>query len=144
MAENLGIVKFHPLHPFNFPDRKKAKARIRNLMEQEGKSFISIDFIFCSDDYLLEINKNFLNHSDLTDIITFNLSENKTDIIGEVYISTDRVKENAELYQTSFLNELYRVMFHGALHLCGYRDKSPKDKEQMTKKEDAYLTTLLS
>lgn len=139
MVNNKGLVKFHLLNSFLLPQRQKLKSFITEMMEKEKKSFISLDYIFCSDKYLLEINKNYLNHDDLTDIITFDLSEARDQIIGEIYISVDRVKENASLFKTSFHKELHRVMFHGALHLCGYKDKSQEQKKEMRKKEEYFL-----
>lgn len=100
---------------------------------------IQLTYIFCSDDYLLEINKGFLKHNTLTDIITFDLSETKDTLTGEIYISAERVKENAVKFATSFDNELHRVIFHGALHLCGYKDKTEMDRKKMRQMEDKCL-----
>lgn len=105
----------------------------------EKKSLAHISYIFCSDDYLLKINQEYLQHDFYTDIITFDLTE-ENGIIGEVYISVDRIKENAKKYSSSFLVESHRVIFHGALHLCNYEDKTKANKLIMTKKEDYYLT----
>ena len=110
------------------------------LLEEKVLNFVII--IFCSDDYLLEMNRRFLNHDFYTDILTFDLSTNHS-VQGEIYISTDRVKENADLHELSFQNELHRIIFHGALHLCGYTDKSKKEKTIMTAKEDKYLNKFL-
>lgn len=98
-----------------------------------------ISFIFCSDKYLLKINKAYLKHNYFTDIITFDYSENKL-ISGDIFISVDRVLANAKTYNVSFNNELLRVMIHGVLHLCGYKDKSPANARQMRLKEDYYLS----
>jgi probable rRNA maturation factor len=111
-------------------------------MAKEKKPFNSIDYIFCSDDYLLGINKTYLGHDDLTDVITFDLSNPKEAIISEVYISVERVKENALLFKTTFVSELHRVMLHGALHLCGFKDKTSKQKKEIREKEDYYLKIL--
>lgn len=97
-----------------------------------------IHFTFCSDQKLLEINLEFLKHNTYTDIITFDYSE-EDKIAGEIFISIDRIKENAEKFTTSFYHELHRVMIHGILHLCGYTDKTPKDKKKMTSAEDECL-----
>lgn len=140
MVKNKGLVRFHLLQSFYFPQRQKLKTFIAQLMAKEKKSFSSLDYIFCSDEYLLGINKTYLNHFDLTDIITFDLSDGSDKIIGEIYISVERVKENASLFKTPFLQELNRVMFHGALHLCGYKDKLPQQKKEMRKKEEYYLS----
>lgn len=101
-----------------------------------------LDFIFCSDNYLLKINKKFLAHDYYTDVISFNLNEEPDKTIGEVYISTERVKENSRAYNVSFEDELVRVIFHGSLHLCGYQDKSNAEYEQMKFLEDQYLLEL--
>lgn len=135
-----GIIRFHLLQPFNLTRRTELKAFINKLFKKEGLRLASLDYIFCSDDYLLKINQDFLKHDYYTDIITFDLTEQDQSISGEIYISIDRVKDNAIQQGTSFKEELHRVVFHGALHLCGYKDKSKKDKLAMTKKEDYYLS----
>ena len=139
MVRNKGLVRFHILEPFAFNEKKKLKAVVTRLMEDEGKSFVSLDYIFCSDEYLLEINQNFLKHDDLTDIITFDLSVDKKEIQGEIYISVERVRDNSHLFKTTFPEELARVVFHGALHLCGYNDKSKKEQSEIRGREDYYL-----
>jgi len=139
MVRNKGLVRFHILEPFAFNEKKKLKAAVAGLMKDEGKSFVSLDYIFCSDEYLLEINQNFLNHDDLTDIITFDLSDNKEKLKGEIYISVERVLDNSLLFNSTFRDELARVVFHGALHLCGYKDKSKKELVEIREKEDYYL-----
>jgi len=126
----------------------------------EGYSVDELNYIFCNDDYLLELNKKYLNHNTLTDIITFDYSENQlsekgnpkklnTDyqtpntehrISGDIFISIERIKENAEKYNTTFDEELHRIMVHGLLHLLGYKDKKPGEKILMRKKEDFYLS----
>ena len=121
--------------------RKKLKGFLNELFKKEKRTLQSINYIFCSDLYLLEINKRFLNHNFYTDTITFNYSEDKGVIIGEVYISSDRVKENAKNLNLTNNEELHRVIFHGALHLCGYKDKSPANKKEMVKAENNYLLT---
>lgn len=121
-------------------DRKKLKLFIKDIIKNEKRSFGYLNIIFCSDDYLLEINKEYLKHNFYTDIITFDLrSTDSKKIEGEVYISTDRVKDNATQFQSSIKEELHRVIFHGVLHLCGYNDKTPDDKNLMTQKENYYL-----
>ena len=98
-----------------------------------------LSFIFCDDDYLLEMNKRYLDHDTFTDIITFDLSESKKSLEGEIYISIPRVKENAKLYKTTYLDELHRVIFHGVLHLCHFKDKKEKDRKIMRENEDYCL-----
>lgn len=139
MMNDSGVVRFHVLEPFSFPDKKRVKEAVALLMFTEGKQFESLDYIFCSDEYLLSINQSYLQHDELTDIITFNLSEHKEVIIGEIYISIERVKDNSLLFNTEFRDEFLRVVFHGALHLCGYKDKSKKDEKEMRGKEDYYI-----
>ena len=111
------------------------------LFENEKRILQRIDYTICSDDFLLEINRTFLHHDYYTDIITFDYSKNNS-IIGEVYISLDRVTENSTNLSTRLGEEISRVIIHGALHLCGYKDKTKKQKEIMRKKEDFYLAHL--
>ncbi|AYD49168.1 rRNA maturation RNase YbeY [Arachidicoccus soli] len=123
---------------FPLSNKKEIKQFIEILFQLEKKPLTRIDYIFCSDEYLLQINKQHLQHDYYTDIITFELSQdNHTQ--AEIYISVERVKENAYNLSTTFKNEILRVLFHGALHLCGYKDKSKKEEELMRKKEEEYL-----
>lgn len=126
------------INPLSITKKKLIKNFIRQIFTNEGKPLSSLDYIFCSDLYLLEINKNFLKHDYFTDIISFDLSEAE-EVVGEVYISVDRVKENGVLHSSSFNEELLRVIFHGALHLCGYKDKKKSEITVMRAKEDYYL-----
>ena len=119
--------------------REQLKQFLSTLFKKEKHPLASLTYIFCSDDELLEINRQFLNHDYYTDIITFNLAPKDTPIEGEIYISIDRVKENAIQLGTSLKEELHRVIFHGALHLCGYKDKSKNDILEMRKAEDKYI-----
>lgn len=96
----------------------------------------SFTYIFCNDAYLLQMNKQYLQHDTLTDIITFDLTEQERSAVGEIYISTERVTENAAKYKVPYIDELHRVIFHGALHLCGFKDKKEADKKIMRQKED--------
>lgn len=112
---------------------------IKRIFKTEGKRVKNLNYIFCSDEYLLQINKNHLKHNFYTDIITFNLSQTPAEMIGEIYISIDRVKDNATQLDVTIKEELHRVIFHGVLHLCGYKDKSPKHKKEMRAAEDRYL-----
>lgn len=125
-------------------DRIRLKTFIKRVFEMEGCVLGGLSYIFCSDSYLLVINQQYLEHDDYTDIITFDLSSSPKEIVGEVYISIDRVKENAHELSVSFNTELHRVIFHGALHLCGYKDKSIKDASVMRFKEDKYLKLYFS
>jgi rRNA maturation RNase YbeY len=128
----------------NFTLKNKTLIRnwIHSAISVEKKAAGIINFIFCSDNYLLKLNKSFLNHNYYTDIITFNYSEIPQTINGDIFISIDRVKENAKLYKNSFPDELNRVMIHGILHLIGYDDTSSAIKKIMTSKEDYYLSLL--
>ena len=120
--------------------RNKLKSFLQKTAQKEGRPISSLNIIFCSDDYLLNINKQFLNHDFYTDIITFDLSESKKGpVTAELYISYDRVKDNARQMKTVTTKELHRVVFHGLLHLLGYKDKSTKDKMLMRKMEDKLL-----
>lgn len=145
-------IHFHS-EDVSFTPRNKTLLRswITASLLKERKQPGEINFIFCSDDYLLEMNQTYLKHDTFTDIITFDYSNElsteelrtpnsklKT-ISGDIFISIDRIKENAEKFNTSFDNELHRVMIHGLLHLAGYKDKSKPDKTLMTQKEDFYL-----
>jgi probable rRNA maturation factor len=135
----MAIQFFFPQHNVSLPNRTALKKSIEELFRKEGKSLASLSYIFCSDEYLLRINKSYLKHNYYTDIITFDMSESPGETIGEIYISTDRVRENAANLGVSIKEELHRVIFHGALHLCGYKDKTVKDAKTMRLAEDKYL-----
>ncbi|MFA6276558.1 MAG: rRNA maturation RNase YbeY [Pedobacter sp.] len=121
----------------------KHKTRVRNWIETtilaEGYQLSELNFILCSDDYLLRINQDYLQHDDYTDVITFDNSEELKMIVGDIFISLDRIKENALNFKSTTLDELCRVMIHGTLHLLGYKDKTKAAKTLMTEKEDFYL-----
>jgi rRNA maturation RNase YbeY len=126
---------------FMLQDKRKLKAWVGQVIEKEKLLPGDIAYIFCSDEALLEMNQQFLDHDTYTDIITFDYRDG--DIInGEIYISIDRVRENAEKFKTTFENELHRVMIHGVLHICGYKDKGKAAAEAMRKKENAALKLL--
>lgn len=120
---------------FNLKDKTKLKLWIKSIVEKEKHSLGALNYIFCSDDELLEINIKHLNHNTFTDIITFDYTEAKK-VNSDIFISIDRVNENSKKFETSFENELHRVMIHGVLHLCGYKDKTKLDAELMRKKEN--------
>ncbi len=124
-------------------NRVALKSFLEKQMKKEGIRIECLQYVFCSDKYLLGINKQFLNHDYYTDIISFDLSEVKGELIGDIYISVDRVKENAKLVKTTQSNELLRVIFHGALHFCGYKDKKPADAKLMRSMEDKWLRAYL-
>ena len=121
------------------PAKTELKAFIESLFKKEKTPLATINYIFCSDKYLLSINQQFLNHDYYTDIITFGLHDKGTPVVAEVYISTDRVKDNAKTHGTSYSNEMLRVLFHGALHLCGYKDKTKANIATMRAKEEEYM-----
>jgi len=133
-------IKFHFIETqFAFHQRKALKVFIQKIFLLEGKRAGELSFIFCDDEYLLQINRQFLSHDYYTDIITFDLSEDAESVSGEIYISINRVKENSSTFKSSFTKELHRVIFHGILHLCGYKDKSKAQKSLMRALEDKYL-----
>ena len=123
---------------FSLQEKLKHKAWLNEVAKQEGKKILELSYVFCSDEYLLQINQEYLNHDTLTDIVTFDNSEDPKKIEGDIFISIDRVKENGEKLGTSE-SELERVMVHGLLHLLGYKDKKKEDKALMTEKEDFYI-----
>lgn len=134
---------------FNYADRKlnysptsSLKKMVECVFYTERINCLEIDYIFCSDEYLLQINKSMLNHDYYTDILTFPLSLTNEPIQAEIYISIDRVKENAKIHNTTYINEIARVLVHGALHLCGYKDKSKKEIGIMREKEAFYIDKL--
>lgn len=118
------------------------KKWLKEMATSEGKKIVELNYIFCSDSYLLEMNKQYLDHNTLTDIITFDQSENENKIEGDIYISYERVLENGKSLGTE-KTELYRVIAHGLLHLLGYKDKKPEEQKTMRMKEDFYLNKLV-
>ena len=135
---------------FNQADSKVAlanrvalKSFIEKRVKKEGYSIETLTYVFCSDKYLLKMNKDFLSHNYYTDIISFDLSETPGNLIGEVYISVDRVKDNAKTHGTTLKEELHRVIFHGALHFCGYKDKKTADTIKMRQMEDRWLAAYM-
>lgn len=123
---------------FNLKEKNHLKEWINNSIKNENLISGTINFIFTSDSYLLEINNKYLTHNYFTDIITFNYCENKI-INGDIFISIETVKNNTERFSVSFIDELHRVMIHGILHLMDYDDKSDKEKKVMREKENYYL-----
>lgn len=120
--------------------RRFLKLFLKEMNNTEGNKIKQLSFVFCSDTYLLDINRRYLNHNNFTDIITFNLNTEKSGKAeGEIYISIERIRENAIKYKTTIDKELHRVIFHGVLHLCGYLDKTNRQATIMRAKEDFYL-----
>jgi len=124
---------------FKLKDKNKVKAWVKATIASEGYQLQELNYIFCSDAYLLQINRQYLNHDTFTDIITFDNSEKEKVVTGDIFISIDRIRENAAKFDTGLANELHRVIIHGALHLLGYTDKTSDAKKLMTSKEDHYL-----
>ena len=125
----------------NFKPKQKAQLRqwIKDTVVPESYKLKQLNYISCSDAYLLQINRQYLDHDTFTDIVTFDNSEVEGDIVGDIFISIDRIRENGEKFKSGETNELHRVIIHGALHLLGYTDKSVVTKQKMTQKEDEYL-----
>jgi rRNA maturation RNase YbeY len=129
---------FFPEGAVNLTSRTSLKGFIKKLFKAEKKQINQINYVFCNNRTIRKINKQYLNHDYATDIITFDLSESKL-ITADIYISVERVRENARALDLSFKSEIHRVIFHGALHLCGYRDKKSVEINKMRGKEDLYL-----
>jgi rRNA maturation RNase YbeY len=127
----------------SFVSKKDLKEAVKNLAIQEGKVLKDLSLVFTDDDYLLEVNKQYLNHDYFTDVITFDYSS-FPEVSGDVMISLDRVKDNAQSLNQSYELEFYRVVFHGVLHLCGYKDKTDADIKVMRAKEDFYINRFVS
>lgn len=127
-----------------FKPKHKAVLRdwIKSTIITEGYKLKELNYIFCSDKYLIELNQQYLNHDTYTDIITFDNSETEGLVIGDIFISVERIRENASLFSVPEADELHRVIIHGVLHLMGYQDKTKKDKSLMTNKENLYLSKL--
>lgn len=134
---------YHDRHPV-FKGKKMLKQFVESIFIMEKRKMENISYIFCSDKHLLGINKEFLDHDYYTDVITFNLGKPTDAIEGEVYLSFDRIKDNAKKMGVSINEELHRVIFHAALHLCGYKDKNKADIKVMRLKEEAYLKKYFS
>ena len=134
------VINFHFQKPCTLKERQRLKSFIVSVFKKYKIEAGSLEVIFCSDEFLLDINREYLQHDFFTDIITFDLASPGTPTAGEIYISVDRIRENARSLGVSFNNELHRVIFHGVLHLCGLRDKSASDKQEMRKAEDRLLS----
>lgn len=126
---------------FTLPNETKTIEWLTQIITNEKKITGNISYIFCSDEHLLTINKEYLNHDYYTDIITFDYTDNGI-ISGDIFISIDRIKDHANDYKVTFENELYRVIAHGVLHLIGYNDKTDEEQKLMTKMEDSCLSLL--
>ena len=123
-------------------EKNKIRLWIVDAINKERKKTGNITYIFCTDEYLLKMNQEYLKHDDLTDVITFDYTEGDR-VSGDIFISYERIMDNSNTLGTALEDELHRVMIHGVLHLCGYKDKQPDAKAQMTDKENQYLELLL-
>lgn len=133
-------IHFHFLiSPVTLRERARLKRYIAGILKKEGKALETVNYIFCDDAYLLKLNQQYLNHDTLTDIITFEYSAKGAPVLSDIYISVDRVRENARQFNTTLRSELHRVIFHGILHLCGYKDKTEKDSAVMRRMEQHCL-----
>ena len=128
---------------YTLKQKTKIRLWIATTIKEEGYVLEELNFILCSDEYLLRINKDYLQHDDYTDVITFDNAEQLKTIVGDIFISIDRIKENAKQFKSNTETELCRVMIHGTLHLLGYKDKTKAAKTEMTAKEDFYLGRLV-
>lgn len=127
---------------YDLKNKTKIRSWINNTINAEGYNLDELNFIFCSDEYLLAINQQYLQHDTYTDVITFDNSEELKTITGDIFISIERIQENAAGFKLKVADELCRVMIHGTLHLLGYKDKGKAAKTLMTQKEDQYLSQL--
>lgn len=132
------MIEFHSQSEFQLKDEVVVRTWLSAIIQEAGFAEGRIQYIFCDDDYLLRLNIDYLQHDTLTDIITFDYSIGK-EISAEVYISIDRITENAATYQSTFTDELHRVMAHGVLHCIGYKDKTEEEKILMREKENLAL-----
>lgn len=136
------MISFNYNTQFKLSNEQQLQNWIANVITSENCKEGDINYIFCEDEELLKINKEFLNHDTLTDIISFDYTVGK-ELHGEVYISIERVYDNAKLFKQNFITELHRVIIHGILHYCGYKDKTELDASRMRDKENYYLRQLL-
>ena len=141
-ASKSKIYFFHEV-PLSLRNRTLLKQAITQLLKQYGRDLESLNFVFCNDERVLEINKQFLQHDYYTDIISFELSRKSEPLQGEVYISVDRVRDNAQNLGQSFNRELHRVIIHGVLHFLGYKDKTTAEAARMRKAEEDFLSSYL-
>ena len=135
-------ISFQSVGTFSLKTEAAVTSCIKALVKQELREIGAITIVFCDDNYLHKINLEFLDHDTYTDIITFDYSVGN-ELISEIYVSTDRVEENAKKYKQTFEKEIHRVMIHGVLHLCGYKDKLTEEKQIMRDKENHYLSLLV-
>lgn len=133
------MIDFNYLDKFQLSNEQEIRAWLEFVLDEEDRELGEVSYIFCDDEYLYDLNVKHLNHNTLTDIISFDYSLGKV-VSGDIYISVERVEENAGDRGIEFSDELNRIMVHGMLHYIGYKDKSESDKKTMRKKEDYYLS----
>lgn len=136
------MIEFSYEIKFNLENSESLSTWIEMVVASEGYKLGDINYIFCEDDYLHKLNVEFLEHDTLTDIISFDYSVGK-ELHGDIFISVDRVKDNAKTFKIDFTEEIHRVIIHGILHFCGFKDKTERDAELMREKEDLYLGQLI-
>ncbi|MDX5477947.1 rRNA maturation RNase YbeY [Fontibacter flavus] len=136
----MAILFFQEDIRFQLKEKNKHKKWLREIAASEGYQIGELNYIFCSDEYLYQINVDYLNHDTYTDIITFDNSEEERSIDGDIFVSVERIQENAKKENITFDKEIHRVMSHGLLHLMGYKDKKKEDKEIMRKMEDKAIS----
>ena len=134
------IIFFNEDIDFKFQGKNNFKAWLKKVAYKEGFKIKDLNYIFCSDEYLHKINVDYLDHDTLTDIITFDNSEDESTIEGDIFVSIERVKENSQTLNTVFDEEIKRVIVHGLLHLCGYDDHSIEEKTEMRRLENKYIS----
>lgn len=142
MAKTGNIYFFPEGVRFELKEKRKLRHWIVQAIDNEGYKVGILNFIFTTDDILFELNQRYLGHSTLTDIITFDLAENKNKLTGDIYISIDRAKENSKAFKEPFEKEVRRLLIHGILHLSGYSDKTKAEKDEMRAREEYYLSLL--
>lgn len=133
------MIDFNYLDKFQLPNEQEVKGWLEFVLDEEDRELGEVSYIFCDDDYLYDLNAKHLKHNTLTDIISFDYSLGKV-VSGDIYISVERVDENARDREIEFSDELHRIMVHGLLHYIGYKDKSDSQRKTMRKKEDYYLS----
>lgn len=145
MDSAVGQIQFHYVDVyFYFPNRNRLKQFLLQKLSEKNRFIEAANFIFCTDKYLLAINKRYLRHDTFTDIVTFELSPKDTPLLADIFISIERVKENSASYKVSFTQELHRVIFHGILHLNGLNDKTKLASKKMRQMENLYLEQYFS
>lgn len=135
------MIEFNSINDFILDDKVSLSDWLKSVIQAEGKDVGEVVFIFCNDDYLHDLNVRYLSHDTLTDVISFDYTSGNI-ISGDIYISVERVRDNSQDFDVDFSNELNRVMVHGILHFCGYKDKSDLESENMRVKENLYLALL--